>query len=137
MERNSQGNPIEYPPCNLSGNIWFEANGTPEDVRTQVETSLGISFEDTGTEPGEHSYDSRVFGFDIGLRISTNWRSGILCRLLAMSNSNHGIYDFSAPPIPFERHLAKLVEVYQLGRLISFDEVKARRLDERGGGDLL
>jgi hypothetical protein len=132
MGRDTQGNQLEFPACNLSGNVWFETDLSPEEIRRKLESSLGISFEDAATEPGEYSYDSLAFGFDIGLRIISDWPSGTLCWLLAMSNSNHGIYDFDAPVMPFERHLAKLVEVYELGRLISHEEVKRRRKEARG-----
>jgi hypothetical protein len=119
-----------FPSCNLSGDVWFEADGTPAKLRERIEAHLGVTFEDTATETGEYSYRSYVFGFVILLRITPKWGAGILCRFLGGTDRKLGIYDFDAPDIPFGRHLARLVEVYELGQMISHDEVKRRWEEE-------
>ena len=119
-----------FPPCNLSGNVWFEADGPPAELRDRMETHLGIRFEDAATEAGEYTYRSYAFGFFLSLLITPKWGSGILCRFLAGTNHKLGIYDYDAPDIPFGRHLAGLVEAYELGRLISQEEVNRRGEEE-------
>jgi hypothetical protein len=95
-----------------------------------MEAHLGITFQDTATEAGEYSYRSYVLGFAIFLTITPKWGSGILCHFVAATNSKLGFYDRAAPDIPFGRHLTRLVEVYELGQLISHEEVKRRWEEE-------
>jgi hypothetical protein len=127
MGRDTQRNPLGLPSCNLSGFIWFEADGTPADLINRMEGQLGITCENAAREPGEYSYRAGIFGFEIQLTITPKWGAGILCAFTAGTAPN--LLDFDAPFTPFGWHLARLVERYGLGRLISREEVD-RRWDE-------
>jgi hypothetical protein len=116
-----------FPPCNLSGSVCFEADDEPDGVRRRMEASLGIVFDDDSSEAGEYSYRASAFGFVIRLRVDRGWASGVLCRFSAVTDGNLGLLDLEAEDVSFDRHLAGLVEVNRLGRLISLADVQRIR----------
>jgi hypothetical protein len=97
-----------------------------------MESVLAVVLEDRATEPGEHSYRAYVFGLVVIVRITAKWSSGVLCRFMAGTDRRLDLYDPAAPRVPFDRHLAGLVEEYALGRVVSKAEVD-RRWDEEQG----
>lgn len=127
MGRDTHVSSLNFPPCNMAGNICFEGSGTPDEIRRRAEASMGLTFEDDATETGEFSYRASTFGFVIRLRVDASRSPSVLCRFSASTDTNLGLLDIEAADIPLERHLASLVEVNGLGRLISLDEVKKTR----------
>ena len=124
MGRDTQRNYLGLPACNLSGFVWFEADGTPADLVKRIESKLGIACENAAREAGEYSYRAGFFGLEIQLTITPKWGTGILCAFTAGTAPN--VLDFKAPLTPFDWHLARLVELYDLGQLISREEVDQR-----------